>query len=222
MNADQINITADFINAIGSDLTVKSLEAGDTNKVYVNSGGVDIKKNGQSAISLNSDGSGSIANGTIIWDTDGDLTFTKPVKNNTGSNILAGVVPTVLAYGKFNFTSGATPTITRDSGIGYRFKINGVRESQGQYYCLFDDNVDIDKVTHGTIHTNVSGLVYTYDGGLPVRKPGTSTILDVGSLEVPGYSTRQNAVKVGVMGLSKEEDYNGFQDGSFYITVFGF
>ena len=80
-----ITLGSKFINAVNADVSVNSLEAGTSNKVYVNSSdGVYVKgtcdsqinpdgsgylgNNGNSsAIAWNTDGSGSIANGAITW-----------------------------------------------------------------------------------------------------------------------------------------------------------
>jgi hypothetical protein len=80
-----ITLGSKFINAVNANLTVNSLKAGSSSKIYVNSddgvyvdGTCDSQINpdgsgylGDNAIVWGTDGSGSIANGTISWSRDG-------------------------------------------------------------------------------------------------------------------------------------------------------
>jgi hypothetical protein len=79
INANNINLNGqtNFLNAIGDNLTAKQLEAGESNKVIINSNGVKIGPSGTVSSSpkifLNPDGSGYVASENIKWDVAGNV-----------------------------------------------------------------------------------------------------------------------------------------------------
>lgn len=87
LSAQQINITAEQIQAAASDLTVKSLSARSNNStVTANANGIQIKPTSNTvSVSLNNDGSGHLANGNVSWNTDGVCQFKGGISAESGN-----------------------------------------------------------------------------------------------------------------------------------------
>lgn len=117
IKADKIDLIGQttFLNSIGKSVTVKSLYATDgTSTVTANADGITISPtDSTTSVSLNKDGSGSLASGAISWGTTGDVTIGA---NTTISGTLNGATGTFSgslsgATGTFNDLSSANGNI---------------------------------------------------------------------------------------------------------------
>lgn len=221
INADNINLNGqtNFLNAIGDNLTAKQLEAGESNKVIINSNGVKIGPSGtvlsSPKIFLNPDGSGHVASGNIEWDVAGNVqmrNFVFPTVKNflliysdtdkvTNMNGVAtnGDAPafhTSFCYIAFkngiyvdHFAELSSDTTSYNSTTGY------VQRLKTQMPTLFDSGSD---VYVADIHTNtywgrLNEYWYYYtNGNSTFQTEYFSLLARVASVNTAPYSQSSN------------------------------
>lgn len=166
LDASKIYITADFINAINSQLTTKSLSAvSGSSRIDINStDGIKQTISGVITNQIKQNGSGSFANGNISWDTTGSATI-KGHLTTGGSGFRWDMYPGS-EWATLNLTND-TDTVIRISG---------------------------DSTTGGWVNVYGSnGYSSMYNGGIFVYNSSSANLASISGSNGYGLITAQNA-----------------------------
>ena len=212
-----------------------------TNKLYknnieINSGGYIKASNGGTTYwSLNNDGSGSLAQGNISWDVNGDLSVNKVTA--TSGTIGGWNIDTNKLYAgnlELNSTGDIQANYTEGSS-GFKLSADGSAEfnniiARGTIYAtageiagnLVTSGINADNITAGKIESILGTVVFDLDNDILKVNDTETDRIELGYLEedvygIRGYNELSNVVfeltnkaqKIGGWSFDKDKLYSG-------------